>query len=344
MKTDRILLVDDDLMVIKLMNRMLAEVADIQYATSGNDALRLVREAPPDLVLLDGQMPGMSGFEVCEALKADPATAHVPVIFVTALNDTAFEVAGFEAGAADFITKPLSAPLLVARVKTQLRMSHLANELRRVATVDGLTQVANRRFFDDTLRKEWHRALKRGDPLGVLRVEIDHFKPFNDRYGYAAGDRCLQRVAKTLTQACRHPGDTVARYGGAEFAILLPETPPIGVETVATRLLSAIESLGIPHAFSATARHVTVSVGASSVKHVGGALASASVDAAVVDRPPSRASSRTHFMRAAEAALQEARQRGFAQAWRLDMANVDAPEMAREILPHIGLTSFAEAA
>jgi PleD family two-component response regulator len=222
MKRSKILLVDDDLGTIKLMSHMLTGIAEVQFATGGEDALSLIRDSPPALILLDAQMPGMTGFQVCETLKADVALAQIPVIFVTSRNEPAFEVAGFELGAVDFITKPVSPPLLVARVKTQLRLKQLSDELRHMATIDGLTNVANRRHFDDALNSEWMRLRRSGDPVSLLLIDVDHFKLFNDRYGHPAGDVCLQLVARALTQACLRPADLVARYGGEEFILLLP--------------------------------------------------------------------------------------------------------------------------
>lgn len=148
---DTILLVDDDPATIQLLARILAGQAQLRFATDGESALRLAREAPPDLVLLDAEMPGMDGFEVCEALKADPDLTDIPVIFVTSHSDPAFEVAGFEIGAADFISKPVAVPLVLARVKAQLRVKRMADELRRLSTSDALTGIANRRRFDEAL-------------------------------------------------------------------------------------------------------------------------------------------------------------------------------------------------
>ena len=237
---DNILLVDDDPTTIQLLGRMLADVGNLRFATSGKDALRLAHESAPDLVLLDAEMPGMSGFQILEALKADPALADVPVIFITSHNEPAFELSGFEQGAADFIAKPVSAPLVVARVKTQLRVKRIADELRRIATIDGLTGVANRRGFDDALQHEWRRARRSGDPLALLMIDVDHFKSFNDRYGHPAGDVCLRAVALALVRCSLRPADLVARYGGEEFVVLLPDTPVAEGQVILTRLQRAL--------------------------------------------------------------------------------------------------------
>lgn len=329
---DRILLVDDDVAIIKTMARMLAGIGEIQIACSGFDAMRIIRETPPSLVLLDAEMPGMSGFQVCELLKADPSLADIPVIFVTSHGDSSVEVAGFEIGAVDFISKPVSPPLLLARVKTQLRIKQLGDELRRTANTDGLTQVANRRSFDETFRREWLRAVRGAQPASVLMIDVDHFKLFNDRYGHGAGDRCLQGIAQALVDACLRPADLVARYGGEEFVMLLPETPRAGAAHVATRVLTAVEAMAIEHGTSRTSRHVTVSIGMScydsaSTGWVSEVGESRFGDDSACPVKPSQ------LLKAADLALYAAKQAGRAQAWMLDAGDVDAPELAREVLP-----------
>lgn len=150
-----VLIVDDDSGAIQLVAHMLAGMGRLCFAVRGEDALRLVRESLPNVVLLDAEMPGMSGFEVCRALKRDPATTDTPFIFITSHSEVAWELEDFAIGAADFITKPVSEPLLRARVGTRLRMKRLTDELRHLSTIDQLTGVANRRRFDEALETEW---------------------------------------------------------------------------------------------------------------------------------------------------------------------------------------------
>ena len=329
---DNILLVDDDPGTIQLLGRILSDLGNLRFATSGEDALRLARESAPDLMLLDAEMPGMSGFQVCEALKADPALADVPVIFVTSHSEAAFEVAGFELGAADFIAKPVSAPLVLARVKTQLRVKHMADELRRIATIDVLTGVANRRRFDESLEREWRRARRSGEPLALLMIDVDHFKPFNDRYGHPAGDACLRSVAQALVGASLRPADLVARYGGEEFVVLLPQTPRGGAEHVAHDVLDAVEALGIAHEASLTARHVTVSVGVACYDDDSECWVAPSAASRFADDLRARCSP-IDLVQAADKALYSAKHAGRAQARLLDIADVDTPQLARDIAP-----------
>jgi diguanylate cyclase (GGDEF)-like protein len=327
---DNILLVDDDPGAIQLMGRILSGAGTLRFATNGGDALRLARELAPDLVLLDAEMPGMSGFQVCEALKAEPALAHVPVIFVTCHSEPAFEVAGFELGAADFIAKPVSPALVRARVKTQLRVKHMGDELRRIAAVDVLTGVANRRRLDESLEREWRRSLRSGAPLSLLMIDVDYFKRFNDRYGHPAGDGCLRAVAQAVQGTSLRPADLVARYGGEEFVVMLPHTPRGGAEHVASRVLDAIEGLGITHETSPTSRHVTVSVGIGCYDDDSACWVPPSADSRLADnlRP---SCIHLDLLQAADKALYAAKEAGRAQAWLLDIADLDAPQLARTI-------------
>src|ERR1700691_3034055 len=200
-----ILLVDDDPGAIQLMGRILADVGKLRFATNGMDALRLARDSAPDLILLDAEMPGMSGFELLRMLKAESSLAEVPVIFITSHNEAGFEVSALDMGAADFIAKPLRSSRVLARVRSQLRVKHMADELRRTATTDALTGVANRRQFDVLLEREWLRGRRCGDPMSLLMIDVDHFKLYNDLYGHPKGDICLRHVAQVLESACRRP-------------------------------------------------------------------------------------------------------------------------------------------
>src|ERR1700674_472501 len=256
-----ILLVDDDPGAIQVMGRILADVGQLRYATNGTEALRLARESAPDLILLDAEMPGMSGFELLRNLKAESSRADVPVIFITSHTEAGFEVSALDMGAADFIAKPLKSSRVLARVRTQLRVKHLADELRRTATTDALTGVANRRQFDESLEREWLRAQRSGDPVSLLMIDVDHFKLYNDLYGHPKGDVCLKHVTQALLSTCKRPADFVARYGGEEVAMLLPQTPRHGAQRMAQRVLDAVATFGIFHEDSQTTHYVSVSVG-----------------------------------------------------------------------------------
>lgn len=293
-----ILVVDDDAGTIQWLGRVLGDVGKVRFATRGADAVALARKVTPDLVLLDGQMPGMDGFEVCAKLKADPDFAHVPVIFVTSSHDEAFEVRGFEVGAVDFIRKPVNPTLLLARVRAQLRFKRMTDEMHARATVDVLTGVANRRRFDAALETELNRARRSKEPLSLLFVDVDHFKLFNDRYGHPAGDVCLAAVAKTLVDACLRPADLVARYGGEEFMVLLPATTATGAEEVARRIVAGLSRLALPHDASPTAPHVSVSGGIATEAKPLPDSASSLIEAADVALYEAKTAGRARFHRA----------------------------------------------
>jgi len=330
MTTAEILLVDDDPGAIQLMARMLAGAGHLRFATNGLAALQLARDKPPDLVLLDAEMPGMSGFEVCTALKADPLLKHSPVVFVTSHSQPEFELSGFECGAADFIAKPVSEPLMRARVQTQLRLKRLHDELTRVATVDALTGVSNRRRFDEALGREWLRGLRTGAPISLLMIDIDHFKRFNDRYGHPAGDQALRSVALALAAACRRPVDLAARFGGEEFALLLPDTARAGAARVAQRVFDGLAALAIAHADSPTAAELTVSIGIGFYDDASASWLAPSADSSFL-REVDRRLSAGELLGVADLALYAAKGSGRACAYGLDIADIDAPTMAARV-------------
>ena len=228
----RILIVDDQPANVRVLGEALREGYELFFATTGPRALELAAQGGIDLVLLDVMMPGIDGFE---------------------------------AGGVDYITKPISPPIVRARVRTHIELKDARDRLFRLASVDGLTGVANRRQLDAILDGEWRRAQRHGHWLSVALVDVDYFKRFNDRYGHARGDECLRAVAQALAKSCRRPPDLVARYGGEEFALVLPETEPEGARALVATLLDHVDQLAIEHLDSDCARHVTVSAGAVSV-------------------------------------------------------------------------------
>lgn len=260
-----VLVVDDQVSNIRVLHALLGEEFDICMATSGEDALRLIHESPPDLILLDIEMPEMSGHEVCRRLKSSDATQHIPVIFITAHNTPEDESLCFRVGAVDFIGKPINPEVAKARVRTHALLKRQSDLLRDLAYIDGLTGVANRRRFDATLDAEWRRCSRNGSPLSMIMIDVDHFKRYNDHYGHAAGDSCLQRVAQQLANRLQRSHDLVARYGGEEFVCLLPDCDRQGALVNAEALRQAVESLGIEHAASGPMAVVTISVGVASM-------------------------------------------------------------------------------
>lgn len=261
----KILVVDDQPINIQILYQILCVEHDIFVATSGAETLAICAEIQPDLILLDVMMPDMDGHEVCRRLKADPQLAEIPVIFVTAQNLPEEEAMCLDIGAVDFIARPVNAPVVQARVRTHLALKRQGDLLRSMALLDGLTGIANRRNFDETLVREWRDCQRHGFSLSVILIDVDHFKLFNDRYGHQQGDVCLRAVAKAINGCLGRAHDLAARYGGEEFACILPNCNLERGLLMAERLRATVQSLDLPHEASPTARMVTASVGVSCV-------------------------------------------------------------------------------
>jgi diguanylate cyclase (GGDEF)-like protein len=257
----RLLIVDDQVINIQVMHQIFASSCQVFMATSGEQALALCRDNPPDLVLLDIVMPGMDGFEICKRLQADDSTRNIPVIFVTAHTDAAQETQGLELGAVDFISKPVNPAVVRARVKTHLTLKLQSDLMRKLVFLDGLTGVFNRRYFDQQLAMEMARAVRNQSPLSLILLDVDFFKRYNDCYGHQMGDDCLRQIALTLKEGLRRPADLVARYGGEEFACILPETDFSDAMLIARELELKVRNKNIPHEDSDTAAVVTISLG-----------------------------------------------------------------------------------
>lgn len=261
-KRRSVLIVDDVPINIQVLAEALRTDYRVRIAANGAKALAIaVSDDPPDVILLDVMMPEMDGYEVCRRLKNAQETKDIPVIFVTAKSSSEDEALGLNLGAVDYITKPFSIPVVKARVRTHVQLKARTEMLERLALVDGLTGIANRRSFDQSLEHEWKRASRNALPISVIMIDIDHFKLYNDNYGHGAGDICLQQVAGALRSVTQRPADLVARYGGEEFAALLPETNNQGAESIASAMREAVSNLKLPHEHSPVADHVTVSLG-----------------------------------------------------------------------------------
>jgi diguanylate cyclase (GGDEF)-like protein len=274
-----ILIVDDNPTNLSVLSIALKAAGyKIRVAMDGESAIEQVQEDAPELILLDVQMPGIDGFETCIRLKKIPLTQDIPIIFITASIDLENKVKGLSVGAVDYITKPFQQEEVLARVRVHLELRFLtrkvqeqaialqqANQkLHRLANLDGLTEVANRRRFDEYFDHEWQRSGREQTPLSLILCDIDYFKNYNDHYGHQAGDACLRRVAKAISETLGRPADLVARYGGEEFAIILPNTPSEGAIHIAELLQLRIKQLEILHAQSRVSSYVTLSLGISS--------------------------------------------------------------------------------
>jgi two-component system cell cycle response regulator len=236
----RILVVDDNEVNVELLVVMLAsERYVVSTALDGFEALAKIAAEKPDIVLLDVMMPELDGFGVCSCIKADPATAHIPVIMVTALSDVDDLVRGFEAGADDFVTKPVNGLALMARIDVQLRRKRDYEHILEQARADPLTGAFNRGYFDAHAPRLAARCRPARQSLSVLMIDVDNLKQVNDAHGHSAGDRVLKQVVNRVTSALR-PSDLVARMGGDEFAVVMPETDLDAALQIAERLRGRI--------------------------------------------------------------------------------------------------------
>ena len=279
-RRQKVLIVDDTLANIEILYKILQGDYDIFFAKSGADGVRIVKKEMPDLILLDIMMPDMDGYQVCAALKGDPHTARIPVIFVTAMGNDEDEAKGLDCGAIDYITKPISPPIVKARVRNHLELKRsrdlseeLAAELREknrsleiLAREDGLTGIANRRHFNEVLDAEIKRALRTHQFLSLILCDVDFFKKYNDLYGHVAGDKCLQSIGEAMRSIFKRAGDLPARYGGEEFAAILPDTPPEKGVQLAERLRLEMMERALPHAGVGELELVTLSVGVVGVQ------------------------------------------------------------------------------
>ena len=262
------IVVADDFMVVRavLRRQLEADGHTVVEAVDGEDAITACREHRPDVVLLDVEMPVLDGHSTLERLKADPDLKDIPVVFLTGRVDTADVVTGLRLGAHDYLRKPFEANELMARVSAALRAKELQDELRRrnaeldrVSRIDMLTNIYNRRHLDEHLRRAISGARRHGRTVGVLLVDIDHFKDVNDQYGHLAGDAVLKEVAARLQGAMRTE-DALGRWGGEEFIAVLTDTPGEAIGVLAERMRQAIAST--PFVLDDGTRiRVTVSIG-----------------------------------------------------------------------------------
>lgn len=259
-----LLVADDQPLIIRQLYEIFQDDFQVFMASTGKQCLDMASSLLPDIVLLDIDMPEMDGFETCEKLKSNVVTSHIPIIFITSNFDEEDEVKGFEAGAIDFIRKPINATITWARTQSHVEVKRQADLLRSLALIDGLTGICNRYQFDERLMADWLSCARSKAPLSLLMIDVDNFKQFNDDFGHVAGDDCLKTVAKVISANVNRPDDLVARYGGEEFVCVLPDTDSDGARKIAEDIREHIMATDIEFISESGVReieNVTVSIG-----------------------------------------------------------------------------------
>jgi diguanylate cyclase (GGDEF)-like protein len=256
----RVLIIDDDKRYLQSLERLLEPQYEVITDSDSLNTLGIAMTKHPYLILLDLMMENIDGFQVIRELKQNLETADIPIIIVTGSHDSQNETFCLRLGAVDYITKPFNPEIVKARVHTHVELKHQKELLKTLSYQDGLTGIANRRYFDDMLIREHRRCKRSMVPLSTLMIDIDHFKKYNDIYGHLTGDDCLKLVAKTMQSQLHRPSDLLARYGGEEFVCILPDTDMEGARNMAEVLRSAVMEQQIPHE-AGIDKVVTISIG-----------------------------------------------------------------------------------
>lgn len=261
-KCYRILVVEDSQLNQQIIRGILQDTYRVEKAITAGEALEKVQDFQPDLILLDIILPDANGFDVLVALKNREESRDIPVIIITGLDSEEDEEKGFLLGAVDYIKKPFKNAIVRARVNTQIHIIRQMNTIERLGLTDALTGAFNRRAFDNQIHYEWGRAIRENLVISMIMMDIDHFKQYNDTYGHPQGDTMLRSLVKVLKSALGST-DYVFRYGGEEFAVLLPGNGLKAALGEAERLRSGVERMGVLSYSTQSITKITVSLGVS---------------------------------------------------------------------------------
>ena len=276
----KVLMVEDSKVTIKAITGYLEEIGvQPMIAETGSAAVDLYRKERPDIILLDIILPDIDGFEVARQVrKLQGDEDWTAIIFLSAMSRDEDLARGIQAGGDDYLMKPVGRVVLQAKVaamhrlvrmqralvKLTAQLNEANQELHRISMIDGLTGIANRRLFDESLVREWRRCARLQKPISIVMLDVDYFKKYNDKYGHQAGDECLKAAAKQVAAAVPRASDLAARYGGEEFVLILSETDEVGARWVANRVRQQVAGLKVVHEESPHG-YVTLSCGVSSV-------------------------------------------------------------------------------
>jgi len=279
-----VLLVDDQVMVAEAVRRALSGEPNMEfhYCSDPTRAIAIAESISPTIILQDLVLPGFDGLELVREYRSRAVTKNIPVIVLSSREEPKTKGDAFAAGANDYVVKLPDRIELIARIRyhtraylnqlqrdeayralhvSQQQLMEANLELQRLMNMDGLTGLNNRRRLDEYAQAEWLRDAREQTPFGLIVADVDDFKSYNDTYGHLAGDEVLKHVAAAVRSSCRRPADLPARFGGEEFAVVLPATNVAGVRHLAENLRDAVSKLGIPHPASSASGHVTLSVG-----------------------------------------------------------------------------------
>jgi two-component system chemotaxis family response regulator WspR len=310
----KVLLVDDQAMIGETVRRALAQQPNIEFRYCGNpaEALEVAQKTKPTVILQDLVMPGIDGLTLVRQYRANPLTKDVPIIVLSTKEEPTVKSEAFALGANDYLIKLPDAIELIARVRhhskaylnqlqrdaaylalheSQRKLMETNAELQRLTNVDGLTGLSNRRYFNEFSAAQWKLAARDQTPLSILMIDVDSFKRYNDTYGHLAGDEVLKGIATAMQKSFIRPTDLTARFGGEEFVVVLPATPPASLPALGEKLRRNVEDLRIPHSASTAGEFVTISIGGAT-------------------RIPQMADPFLSLMETADAALYEAKESG----------------------------------
>ncbi|VWB10556.1 two-component system diguanylate cyclase response regulator [Burkholderia lata] len=298
-----VLLVDDQTIVAEAVRRALVdeEGIDFHYCPRSDDAMATAIETRPTVILQDLVMPGTDGLSLVKAYRSNPATRDVPIIVLSTQEEPVIKSAAFAVGANDYLVKLPDRIELVARVRyhsrsymnllqrdeayralrqSQQQLLEANLELRRLTHSDGLTGLSNRRYLDEYLAAEWRRGTRERSELSLLMIDVDNFKLYNDTYGHVSGDSVLKQIASTIERCLGQSGDLAARFGGEEFAVVMPATSPGAARLLGEKIRLAVEALRLRHAHSSTGNTVTISIGGASIVPMPGLPTTVLIEAA----------------------------------------------------------------
>lgn len=283
-----ILLIDDQAMIAEAVRRALSSENDIDfhYCQDPTKAIKLASEINATVILQDLVMPEIDGLMMVRYFRVNKATSKIPIIVLSTKEEATIKSEAFKLGANDYMVKLPDKIEMIARIRyhsrayinqlerdeafraleeSRQKLAEANRTLQKLSSLDGLTGIANRRSFDEILKKEWNRAVRAEKSIGLIMLDIDFFKLYNDHYGHQGGDDCLKKVAKGLESAIHRETDFLARYGGEEFSAVLPDTDLNGAVKVAEEMRLAIQNLKLEHAKSKVADFVSISIGVSAI-------------------------------------------------------------------------------